>query len=89
LCQDFDKYYNAIYNSNIMDKDSLLNLIKNMRISLSVSQAEMAKRVGISTSFYGMIERGERTLSFEHFCQIANAFDITPIDLLMILERKD
>ena len=72
-----------------MDKNSLLNLIKNLRISMSVSQAEMAKRVGLSVSFYGMIERGNRTLSFEHFCRIAQALDCTPIDILMILEREN
>jgi len=71
-----------------MDIEKLLELVKTIRVSMSVSQSEMAKRVGMSTSFYGMIERGNRTLSFEHFCKIAQALDCTPIDILMILERE-
>ena len=72
-----------------MEMNSLLSLIKNIRISMSISQSAMAEKLGMSTSFYGMLERGNRTLSVEYLFKIAEAFECTPIDLLMMLEKKD
>lgn len=70
-----------------MDKNKVLELIKILRTTLSLSQSAIASKIGMSPSFYGMIERGERTLSFEHFCKIAEALECAPADLLMILEK--
>lgn len=84
----FDKTKILQYNK-FMDKSSLLKLIKNLRVGMSLSQSAMAAKIGMSTSFYGMIERGERTMSIEYFFKIAEGLDCSPIDLLMILEQKN
>jgi DNA-binding XRE family transcriptional regulator len=65
---------------------NILNLIKQMRIEKGLSQAQAAKLANISTSFYGMIERGNRTLSIEQFISIVKIFDCSISDFLEILE---
>ena len=64
-----------------MDIEKLLELVKTIRVSMSVSQSEMAKRVGMSTSFYGMIERGETNVTVKNLENIANALKLNIIDL--------
>ena len=67
----------------------ILKTIKAIRVSESISQSEMAKRLGMSTSFYGMLERGNRTLSVEMLIKTAEAFDCDLSDLIMIAETEE
>ena len=69
--------------------EKILKTIKTIRVSESISQAEMAKRLGMSTSFYGMLERGNRTLSVEMLIKTAEAFDCDLSDLIMIVETEE
>lgn len=69
--------------------EKILKTIKAIRVSESISQAEMAKRLGMSTSFYGMLERGNRTLSVEMLIKTAEAFDCDLSDLIMIAETEE
>lgn len=74
---------------NEINVENILKLVKTMRTSEGIPQSDMAKRIGVSTSFYGMIERGNRTLSVEMLCKIANAFDCSAADFLELVERQD
>ena len=68
--------------------EKILHIIKSIREEFGYSQAEMAKRTGISTSFYGMLERGNRCLSVEHLIKISNALDCNITDILNIAENN-
>lgn len=68
--------------------EKILKTIKAIRESLNFSQAKVAKEAGISTSFYGMIERGDRSLSVEHLIKIAEVFECNITDLLDIAENS-
>lgn len=69
--------------------ENILNLIKQMRVECGFSQAEAAKAANISTSFYGMIERGNRTLSVEQLIEIIKIFDCNFTDFLEMLEMSE
>ncbi len=69
--------------------EKILKTIKAIRVSESISQSEMAKRLGMSTSFYGMLERGNRTLSVEMLIKTAEAFNCDLSDLIMIAETEE
>lgn len=69
--------------------EKILKTIKAIRVSESISQSEMAKRLGMSTSFYGMLERRNRTLSVEMLIKTAEAFDCDLADLIMIAETEE
>lgn len=69
--------------------ENILNLIKQMRTECGLSQAEAAKAANISTSFYGMIERGNRTLSVEQLIEIIKIFDCNLTDFLEMLEMSE
>ena len=69
--------------------EKILKTIEAIRVSESISQSEMAKRLGMSTSFYGMLERGNRTLSVEMLIKTAEAFDCDLSDLIMIAETEE
>ena len=69
--------------------EKILKTIKAIRVSESISQSEMAKRLGMSTFFYGMLERGNRTLSVEMLIKTAEAFDCDLSDLIMIAETEE
>ncbi len=69
--------------------ENILNLIKRLRTEMGLSQADAAKAANISTSFYGMIERGNRTLSVEQLIEIVKIFDCNLTDFLEILEMEE
>ncbi len=69
--------------------ENILHLIKQLRIESGLSQAQAAKLANISTSFYGMIERGNRTLSVEQLIEIIKIFDLGLTDFLELLEINE
>ena len=46
------------------------------------TQGELAKKVGVSTSFIGHIERGEKKASVETVVALCNAMELSPSVLL-------
>lgn len=49
-----------LYNSNVGSKEKIGKTFKKARKSLGLKQAEVAQKVGISSTYYSMIERDER-----------------------------
>ncbi|HHT95822.1 MAG TPA: helix-turn-helix transcriptional regulator [Clostridiaceae bacterium] len=49
----------------------------------NMSQEKLAERCDLSTSYIGLVERGERKASLEVVVKIANALDVTPNALAM------
>lgn len=67
------------YTVNYVDLGSRIRL---KRLQLGWTQEGLAKRVGLSTSFIGHIERGSRKASLETLVNISNAMDISMDELL-------
>lgn len=56
--------------------------IKEIRISLGLTQQQLADKIGISMDYLGNIERGERTPGIKSFVRIADSLDIS-LDYLL------
>lgn len=65
-----------------MDYRGLGRRIKQQRILYNMTQEELAEKSGISCSFVGHIERGEKKFSIGTLVAICNALDIAPNYLL-------
>ncbi len=65
-----------------MDYKMLGERIRRERITQKITQETLAEKAGISVSFLGQIERGERKPSLETVVNIANSLGIT-VDYLL------
>jgi transcriptional regulator with XRE-family HTH domain len=66
------------------DESPLLTLgrrVRRLREGLRLTQEEFAKRCGISVSFASLLERGERSPSYDTLLTIARALEIPVADL--------
>lgn len=80
-----------VYALNIMLDEyinALVATIKELRIKQHLTQEQMAFEINISTSYLGMIERGERNLSMKNIYQIADFFCMTPAQFFTLVEQK-
>lgn len=66
----------------------VISTIKNLRKQKGITQEQMAFEINISTSFLGMIERGERNLSLKIIYKIAGFFEMKPSEFLYLVENK-
>ncbi|MHB8832469.1 MAG: helix-turn-helix transcriptional regulator [Desulfobacteria bacterium] len=55
--------------------------MRNYRISLGISQEELADRAQVHRTYIGGIERGERNPTLTTIYKIADALKIPPMDL--------
>lgn len=65
-----------------MDYRKLGVRVRQQRELNDWTQGELAKRVGVSSSFIGHIERGEKKASVETVVALCNALDVSPSVLL-------
>ncbi len=65
-----------------MDWLSIGQNIKEKRLSKSWKQSTLAEKVDLTTSYVGMIERGEKIPKLETFVHITNALDSTSDEIL-------
>lgn len=65
-----------------MDWLSVGQNIRKKRLAKSWKQSTLAEKVNLSTSYIGMIERGEKIPKLEIFVHITNALDTTSDELL-------
>ncbi len=65
-----------------MDYVDLGRRIRKQRTQLNWTQAELAERVNVSTSFIGHVERGTRKASLETLVSLANALNVS-LDYLL------
>ncbi|MBI4350118.1 MAG: helix-turn-helix transcriptional regulator [Elusimicrobia bacterium] len=56
--------------------------MKSVRTALRLTQAQVAEKAGIDTSFYGQIERGANIPSLRTFAAVAAALKLDASDLL-------
>lgn len=65
-----------------MDYKKLGERMRKERLSLGITQEVLAEKAGISVSFLGQVERGERKPSLETVVNIANSLSVT-VDFLL------
>lgn len=65
-----------------MDYKDLGARVRVIRRQQSLTQEELAEKVGISASFLGHIERGSRVASLETLVSLCNVLNTTPEYLL-------
>lgn len=51
--------------------------IQELRKQNNLTQSELAEKIGLSTNFIGMVERGERNTSVDKIFKLAKAFNIS------------
>lgn len=66
-----------------------MNKLQGYRESYNYSFDKMAKKLGISKTFYWQIEKGKRRLSYDMAIRIAEIFDLKPDDLFYEKVIKD
>lgn len=64
-----------------MEKLTYYGRLWYFRATIRISQEEVASRAGITTSYYGQIERGEANPTVEVLERICTAMEITISDL--------
>lgn len=65
-----------------MDRKVLGKRIRTARTNRNLTQEQLAEAVGISTTYMGFVERGERTVTLEKLIDITNALHVS-IDYLI------
>ena len=65
-----------------VDYEKLGMRVRQQRTLRGMTQGELADRVGVSTSFIGHIERGEKKASVETIVALCNAMEVSPSALL-------
>ncbi len=71
-------------SEDVREELSLLSLgrrVRSLREGLRLTQEEFAKRCGISVSFASLLERGERSPSYDTLLTIARALEVPVAEL--------
>ena len=66
-----------------VDYPALGEKIRQKRLRTGLSQDAVSDSVGLSESFYGHVERGDRKMSIESLVKIANYLDLS-LDFLLL-----
>lgn len=69
-------------------QEKLLLLLKEIRIKKNITQAELAKKLGVPQSFVSKYESGERQLDILELRQICQQIGITLESFIHKLEEK-
>lgn len=59
-----------------MTKKELAKILKEKREKNKMTQAEVARKAGLNTNYYAVIERGEANTSFEKLMRVFDALGI-------------
>ncbi len=66
-----------------INKDSISKVVKQQRVLLDLTQAELAKKAGVSPTLIARLERGERYPSARTLTKLAKALDVSEIELFI------
>ncbi|MBO8128270.1 MAG: helix-turn-helix transcriptional regulator [Peptococcaceae bacterium] len=64
-------------------QDVIRQNISRLRVGLGLTQQELAKRAGVSTSYIGSLERGLKVPSLKTIEKLADAMSVSPATLLL------
>lgn len=71
-----------------LDYSDIGRRIRIARSETGITQGELAKRMGVSPSFVGHLERGTRQASLETLVNLANELDLS-VDYLLAASLKN
>ncbi len=66
-----------------INRDSISKIVKQQRVLLDLTQAELAKKAGVSPTLIARLERGERYPSARTLTKLAKALDMNEIELFI------
>lgn len=72
----------------MIDYESIGKRVYRRRHAVGLTQGELAKQVGVSTSFIGHIERAEKIPSLETVVNLCQALDMTLDELILGIRRR-
>ncbi|MCL2610648.1 MAG: helix-turn-helix domain-containing protein [Defluviitaleaceae bacterium] len=64
------------YKDRVFNKENLGKTIKKYRLAYDLSVNELAELLGLSATFVGLIERGERGVSLKNMVCLTKIFDV-------------
>ena len=65
---------------NSPEHTRLIRWLKNQRLHQELTMRQLAERLGVSHSFIGKIEQGERRLDVAEYLQYCEALAVNPSD---------
>ncbi|MBQ3405308.1 MAG: helix-turn-helix transcriptional regulator [Oscillospiraceae bacterium] len=72
----------------IIDKKTVGNTIRALRISRGLTQEVLSGLAGIARTHLTMIENGSKQANFETLCKIAAALGLRPSELVKHMEEN-
>lgn len=75
-------------NNHTSPKIFFAQVLRQLRQKENLTQEELADRVGVSTSFVGMLEVGTRIPSMEMLFRVAYALGIRPSEIVEAMEQE-
>ena len=68
------------------EQSALRKILKDKRLSLGLSQRELAKQIGVVYSLISKIETGDRRLDFLEMVDYCRMLDIDPHEVINIID---
>lgn len=65
-----------------------LQRLKGERVARGITQAQMARKIGISTNAYWRKENGERDIGMEEFVKILSVLGFEKKQISLFLQKK-
>jgi len=65
------------------------NAVRHKRMSLHMSQEDLAAASGLHRTYIGSVERGERNVSLLNIVRISTALDVSPSELMTSIKTGD
>lgn len=59
-----------------MKPNELIQKLRRRRRELEITQKELARKVGVSDSYFSLMERGKRTCSLVNFAKACEALNL-------------
>ena len=63
--------------------------IRELRKKSKLTQSELAEKIGLSTNFIGMVERGERNTSIDKIFKLSRAFNLSLAEFLKLFNYPE
>ncbi len=61
--------------------------IRMMRVERGISQEELGLRAGLSRAFFGKVERGDASPTFETIVKVSAGLQVPAADIVRLAER--
>lgn len=69
-------------------KQVLARNLKSHRLSVGISQEELADRAGLHRTYVSSIERAKRNISLESIFALATALGVRPAELVLLADDE-